>query len=106
MVTIVRIYLRRKRQHRWFTDIANKIRKDFEVEGIWESSEGGYVWTHRQHGGKVRFMVKTIDGADEIKIWHPTRDRFKQAQASADFVQWVYHNAREYIRRILVFVPP
>jgi len=104
MGTIVRVYLRRKDQHLWFIDLANKIHKDFE--GIWESSEEGYVWTHRQHGGKARFMMKTIGGADEIRIWHPSRrDRFKQAQATADFIQWMHHNAREHIRRILVFVP-
>jgi len=100
----VRIYLRRKKQHKWFIDLANKIRKDFE--SIWESSEEGYVWMHKRHGGKVRFLVKTVGGADEVKIWHPTRrNRFKQAQATADFVQWMHHNARDYIRRILVFVP-
>jgi hypothetical protein len=104
MATIARVYLRRKEERKWFIDIANKIHEEFE--GIWESSEKGYVWTHKQHEGKVRFMVRMIGGADEIRIWHPsTRNRFKQAQAVGDFIQWIHEHGREYVRRILIFVP-
>ena len=103
MVTIARIYLRRKEEHKWFINIANKIHK---FGSIWEASDKGYVWTHKRHGGKVRFLLKTVRGAGELKIWHPSaKDRFKQAQAVGDFSQWIYEHGRDYVRRIQVFVP-
>ena len=81
-------------------DIANEIKDEFAGKGTWSRSAEGFVWTQKQHGGKVRFLKQYEKDADFIKIWHPTRDRFNQAQAIADFVQWIYHRAREYVRKI------
>jgi hypothetical protein len=103
VVTTIRILLRKKKRHKWFIDIANKIQEKFE--SIWESSEKGYVWTHKRHGGKIRFMMRTVRNADVLKVWHPSRrDRFKQAQAIGDFVQWIYEHGREDVKTIQILV--
>jgi len=96
----IKVYLRRKAREEWFMDAANEIKDDFAGKGTWRRSPEGIVWTQTQHGGKVRFLRQYEKDADFIKIWHPSRDRFKQAQAVADFVQWVYHRAKDYVRKI------
>jgi len=96
----VKIYLRKKVSQEWFLDLANEIRDEIGESGIWIPSEKGFVWEHARHHGKVRFLKQYDNDADFVKIWHPSRDRFKQAQAVGDFVQWVYHRAREYVRKI------
>ena len=96
----IKLYLRRKVAEKWFIDLANEIRDEFEEKGTWIPSPKGVIWTHRQHGGKVRFLRQYENDADFVKIWHPNRDRFRTAQAIADFVQWVYHRAKKYVRKI------
>jgi hypothetical protein len=96
----IKVYLRRKVKKEWFKDLANEIRGEFGARGTWKSSEEGFVWTHSAHGGKVRFLMQYEDNADFVKVWHPTKNRFNQAQAIGDFVQWVYDNASEYIGKI------
>lgn len=96
----VKIYLRKKVSQEWFLDFANEIRDEIGESGIWIPSEKGIVWTHYQHGGKVRFLKQYENDADFVKISHPSQDRFKQAQAVADFIQWVYHRAEEYVGKI------
>lgn len=101
----VKVYLRRGiREKEWFKDIANEIRDEFGEKGTWSSSPEGFVWTHKRHGGKVRFLKQYRNYADFVKIWHPSRQRFKTAQAIGDFVQWIYDNAKAYIRKIEVTV--
>ena len=101
----VKIYLKRKVAQEWFIDLANEIKDDFSKEGTWIRSPSGIVWTHRQHGGKVRFLRQYKNGADLVDIRHPSNRRFKNAQAIADFVQWVYYNARDYVKRIVIDLP-
>lgn len=97
----IKVYLRRKVKKKWFMDLANKIRDEFGARGTWKSSPDGYVWTHSQHHGKVRFLMQYEDNADFVKVWHPsTKNRFEQARAVSDFVQWIYNNASDYVRKI------
>jgi hypothetical protein len=97
----IKVYLRRKvKEKKWFMDLANKIRDEFGARGTWKSSPDGFVWTHSQHGGKVRFLMQYDGDADFVKIWHPSRKWFEQARAIGDFVQWIYNNASEYVRKI------
>lgn len=96
----IKVHLRKKVSEEWFMDLANAIRDEFGEKGTWIPSEKGFVWTHKQHGGKVRFLRQYEDNADYVKIWHPSRDRFKRAEAIADFIQWTYHRAKEFVRKI------
>jgi hypothetical protein len=96
----IKVYLRKKVKKEWFKDLANDIRGEFGARGTWKSSEEGFVWTHSQHKGKVRFLMQYENNADFVKIWHPLRSRFEQARAIGDFIQWTYANANEYIGRV------
>ena len=96
----IKIGLREKVSEEWFLDLANEIRDETSRGGIWIPSKMGIVWTHDQHGGKVQFLKQFENDADYVKIWHPDGSRFKEAQAVADFIQWVYHRATEYVREI------
>lgn len=98
----IKVYLRGKVREEWFMDLANEIRDEFGERGTWTPSEQGFVWTHKRHGGKVRFLRRfdDFDDADFVRISHHSRDRFKQAEAVADFVQWVYHRAKKYVKKV------
>ena len=65
----VKVYLRGKVREKWFMDLANEIRDEFGELGTWTPSEQGFVWTHKRHGGKVRFLRKydDFDGADFVR---------------------------------------
>jgi hypothetical protein len=97
----IKVYLRRKvKEKNWFKDLANDIREEFGAKGTWKTSEEGFVWTHSQHGGKVRFLMQFDGDADFVKIWHPSRKWFELARATGDFTQWIINNASEYVRKI------
>ena len=92
----IKIYLRKKSTNEWFKDLANIV----NLGGTWKSSPDGFVWTHSQYNCKVRFLMQYDGDADFVKVWHPSRKWFDQARAVGTFVQWIYDNAYDYVRRI------
>jgi len=106
-LTQLYILLRPKwRKTKWFIDIANEIQEDFSEKGTWEISDRGFVWTHRQHGGKVRFYIRATSKKEDIlKVWHPNGKQFENAQAIGDFVQWIHHRAKRYVKDIRIRLP-
>jgi hypothetical protein len=99
-ITKVKVYLRKHVKQEWFLDLANKLRDEVGEGGIWSPSEKGLVWTHSRHRGKIQFLRQYEDNADFVKIWHPSNDRFKRSQAIADFVQWIYHWGKIYVKKL------